>query len=617
MKLFGSSSHRGSSPSEKKPQNNHSPAEPKYVPAPEATPKSKSLRKTDNKVPRSNKPGRKRVVTIVTVCVILILCAGIALGAAMVSNSESIYPKVQLGGVKLGGMTMQEAIRALELVGYNGVGEGTVTVALPADVKLEVTTIDAGLPTTPQEGAQTAWNYGRDDTSALARLGTWLNCLFTGVDLDKEQLPLDEKTIRSKIATAAETSQKALQGDAIQVGEEEITIIKGSTVVSIDEDSIYNLVAKAIREGNFTELNYTPQYTATVDSFDFETLHEEIFIDPKDAFYDKETGKVHQSETGRNFDVKEAERLWEKAQLGDTVIIPLEIQEPKVTTEMLEASLFANCLAQKTTSLGGSSSSRINNIKLACNSINNLVLNPGETFSYNETLGQRTAAAGYQAAGAYANGEVVNELGGGICQVSSTLYYCTLYANLDIVERYCHYFGVNYLPAGLDATVSWGGPDFKFKNSRNYPIKIEAYVDSGSVAVKIWGTDTDGSYVEMQVDSWNTSNGFGTQSYRFIYDKDGKLVEKRKESVSQYHYHTSSDTPSPSTPTPTPTPSITPTPTQTPGGEISPPPATAPVDSPPPTTDPVVTPSPTATPPPPATTPTPTPPPISDDNTAA
>ena len=338
MKLFGSSSRRGRSPAEDELQNNNSPAEAEYIPASEEAPKPKRTRKAGDGAPGPDKPGRKRVIAIVAVCVILILCAGTALGAAMVSRSETIYPKVPLGGVDLGGMTVQEAARALERAGYAGEGEGAVTVTLPADVELEVTAGDAGLPTNPQEGAQTAWNYGRDGASALARLGTWLNCLFTGVDLDKEQLPLDEEAIRAKIAAAAEEAQEALLGESVQVGEEEITIIKGGTVVSIDEDAIYDLVAKAMREGDFTEHSYTPQYTGTAENFDFEALHEEIFTEPKDAIYDKETGEVSQSEAGRDFDIEEAERLWAKAQLGDAVVIPLEIQEPKVTTEDLEVA---------------------------------------------------------------------------------------------------------------------------------------------------------------------------------------------------------------------------------------------------------------------------------------
>lgn len=608
MKLFGSSSRRDKASVEDM-QKTTPQVKNDAIPANISAPKTASC--SEDRSPRPGKrSGRKRIVVIVAVGIALILCAGTALGAVLVSRSETIFPRVSLGGVDLGGMTIQEAAQALDKAGYVGEGDGLVTVVLPADADLEVSAGDAGLPATPEEGAQIAWNYGRDSTSALARLGTWLNCLFTGADLDREQLPLNEEAIRAKITEAAEDSQKSLLSESVQIGEEEITLIKGGAVISIDEDAIYDLVVKAIREHNFTQLIYTPQYTGTAEDFDFEALHNEIFTEPRDAIYDKETGEVTQSEVGRDFDIPKAERLWAGAELGDAVVIPLEIQNPHVTTKDLKASLFANCLSQKTTSLGGSSAARINNITKACASINGLVLNPGEVFSYNEALGQRTAAAGYQAAGAYANGEVVSELGGGICQVSSTLYYCTLYANLEITERYCHYFGVSYLPAGLDATVSWGGPDFKFKNDRDYPIKIEAYVDSGVVAVKLWGTDKDGSYVEMQVDSWNMTNGYGTQSYRLIYDKNGTLIEKRKESVSQYHYH-GTDTPTSSTPKPSPASTPTPTPS---GGETTPP-STTPVTTPPPATDPVVTPSPIVTPPP-AVDPTP-PPAVPDGDTPA
>jgi vancomycin resistance protein YoaR len=114
----------------------------------------------------------------------------------------------------------------------------------------------------------------------------------------------------------------------------------------------------------------------------------------------------------------------------------------------------------------------VNNIALAAKKIDGVILNPGEEFSYNGTVGQRTESAGFKKAGAYANGKVVQELGGGICQVSSTLYCAVLYANLEITDRTCHYFPVDYLPSGLDATVSWKSPDFKFKNNRDYPIKL-------------------------------------------------------------------------------------------------------------------------------------------------
>ena len=552
-------------------------------------------------------PGKGRIALVAALCVVLLLCAVTALGAALVSRSQSIYPGVELGGVKLGGMTVEEATAALSAANYGIPEDEAVRVELPAGVELSVTAKEAGFATTPAEGAQMAWRYGRETAgNPLSRLFAYLGSALTGTNLDEAEVILDESGIRAKIAEAAAASQEALMGEEVEISDTDITVLKGANLVSLDEDAIYDLVEQSLRARSFGTLAYTPQYTGTAGEFDFQALYDEIYTEPKDAQYDSETDSVTESQTGRSFDIQEAQRLWDEAAMGDAVVIPLEIQEPEITAEELRAVIFADCLSQKTTSLSGSTAARINNITKACAAINGLVLNPGEEFSYNGALGQRTAAAGYQAAGAYSNGQVVSEVGGGICQVSSTLYYCTLYANLEIVERYCHYFGVNYLPAGLDATVSWPNPDFKFKNDRDYPIKIEAYVQNGQVTVKIWGTDVDGSYVEMQVESWSTSNGYGTQSYRLIYDKDGNLLEKREEAASQYHYHgTTTETTTPATPTPTPTPST----------EVTPPPATDPVVTPPPATDPVVTPPPATDPvvtPPPATDPVVTPPPATD-----
>ena len=168
-----------------------------------------------------------------------------------------------------------------------------------------------------------------------------------------------------------------------------------------------------------------------------------------------------------------------------------------------------------------------------------MVLMPGEEFSYNEALGKRTTEAGYLGAGAYLNGEVVTEIGGGICQVSSTLYCAALYANLKITDRTCHWFGVDYLPAGLDATVSWGGPEFKFVNSRNYPIRIKAEVDREKwcAVVAIEGVDEDGSYVEITTSTWSEAHKYGATSYRWVYDRDGNLLSKTLEARSEYHFH--------------------------------------------------------------------------------
>ena len=191
------------------------------------------------------------------------------------------------------------------------------------------------------------------------------------------------------------------------------------------------------------------------------------------------------------------------------------------------------------------------------------IIRPGETFSYNKTLGERTEAKGYKPAGAYMAGKTVETIGGGICQVSSTLYYACLKADLEIVERTAHGYTVSYMPYGMDATVSWGSLDYKFKNNTDYPIRIEASVSGGQVHVKLIGTDTKDYYVKMtyetvdgpiegetvyQTFKWDNKEGYKdgeviqpaytgrtVKSYRVKYDKaTGEKISSTYEATSRY-----------------------------------------------------------------------------------
>jgi len=137
---------------------------------------------------------------------------------------------------------------------------------------------------------------------------------------------------------------------------------------------------------------------------------------------------------------------------------------------------------------------RSGNLKIAADKINGTVLMPGEEFSFNEIVGKRTIEEGYRNAKIYENGQVVDGLAGGICQISSTLYNAVLLANLEITERRNHSFTTTYVPAGRDATVVYGRQDFKFKNSRTFPIKIEANVANGIAAFNIHGIREEVEY---------------------------------------------------------------------------------------------------------------------------
>jgi vancomycin resistance protein YoaR len=141
------------------------------------------------------------------------------------------------------------------------------------------------------------------------------------------------------------------------------------------------------------------------------------------------------------------------------------------------------------TSFNLSNKERTNNIKLATIAINNTVLFPGETFSFNKVVGKRTAGKGYLRAPVIIRGSFSEDIGGGICQVSSTLFNAVDNAGLHIIQRFSHSRKVNYIPPGRDATVSWYGPDFVFKNKYNQPILIQAKTLGNKLIIKIYSSD--------------------------------------------------------------------------------------------------------------------------------
>ncbi|MBN2329152.1 MAG: VanW family protein [Candidatus Omnitrophica bacterium] len=144
-------------------------------------------------------------------------------------------------------------------------------------------------------------------------------------------------------------------------------------------------------------------------------------------------------------------------------------------------------LGSSSTPLLASTAERIQNILLAVEQIDGIILKPGESFSFNETVGERTLAAGFLSAPAIVHAKLQDVVGGGICQVSSTLFNAVLLSDLKIVERHRHHTPINYLPLGMDATISWGTKDFRFKNTSPGRIKIVGRVTDKTVNFEIYG----------------------------------------------------------------------------------------------------------------------------------
>ena len=575
------------------------------------------------KIPKSGKKGsgKVKICLIIALVIVALIVAAAAAGVIYVSTIDEIYPNVSLDGLQLGDMSLTEAAAVLAQAGYSDQTGKEVNVLLPLDFVLNVKAEEVCTETPIAELVQRVYDSctaGNPVEDAL----TYIKCKFTGMSFESEVLiTADADAVKAKVDNMVRELQQALLSSEVSIGEKSIAVIKGARGVIIDSDEIVSLVVAALESETYDDIVYEAEID-TDQELDVEGLHSTVFCEPEDARYDKEKAMTVEHVVGIDFDTAEAEKLWNAAQYGDTVEIPLVLTQPEITTEEFNELLFRDELAVSETNLWGSSESRINNVRKAVGSINGTILLPGEEFDYNKTLGQRTAENGYLPAPAYSGGQTVLEYGGGICQISSMTYYCALHANLKITDRTCHYFNVGYIPTGLDATVSWGGPEFKFVNNRDYPIKIEAYVkdDNSGVVMKILGSDIDGSYVVMNVGTWlvydqkytDVAVGYKAFSRRSVFNADGTLRSQTDEALSFYHYHEEdikwpeeSPSPSPSTePTPTPSTEPTPTPTPTPTPEATPPAAETPV--PPPVTE---------TPAPPVEE-TPAPPPPADDPAA-
>ena len=314
---------------------------------------------------------------------------------------------------------------------------------------------------------------------------------------------------------------------------------------------------QVVRDINSIEM---PTIETKAQKIDIEKIYNEVKKDPINANFTAEPFSIIAAENGLDFNISINEAKEILKERKEEYLIPLKILYPEVLNNDLPIEAFPDLLGSCNTYYGTSNSNRKNNVALATEKINGKVLMPGEEFSFNYTVGQRTPAAGFKVAAVYSGGQVTTDYGGGICQVSSTLYDAALYANLEITNRTNHGFRVGYVPDGLDATVSWGAPDFCFKNNRNYAIKIIATCDGNRVYIDIYGLKQDNDYrVELTTNYIGTiypstvyqsgtnrepgtiidsgSSGCIVEAYKLLYDQNGNLVDTIFLSRDRYNPH--------------------------------------------------------------------------------
>ena len=486
---------------------------------------------------------------------------------AWVGGSDQILPNVSVAGLDVSGMTEAEAETALSdaMAEYGSQIIGAVSYG---DQLWSITAEEMGYGW--RFAAESAGAVGRENflTGGAVYLGQLLgrDHQISAPRWDCTALDTLVDQVESETGGNVTEASYQLEGDAL-------VMTKGMTGQDIErsqiQESLWSAVEKAMERKLGGEEGVVEEETPLVPEEtppqepDFQAVHDAVAVEPQSAQYVRETGEVTGHVVGVDFDIEALKTAYEKAGEGETFSIPVTLTQPEETKQGLEAKLFRDLLGEGTTNVGGSSS-RKHNVKLSAQVCNGVVLMPGEVFSYNGTTGSRSASKGYLAAPVYSGDASVDEVGGGICQTSSTIYYAVLHTNLKIVERRAHRFNTGYVPEGMDATVYYGQTDFRFENSTDYPIKIvtSSYDKGGKrkLNVKIYGTNVDGVRVEPRSTVYETVSpttqykadesipqgttkvdrkqnpytGKSAQTYRYIYDRDGNLLEKQDMGKSVY-----------------------------------------------------------------------------------
>lgn len=470
-------------PEENQTQSNNA----QFVPIKEK--KKKQKQKIEQmEEPKKKKKALKIGVILVTILLILLFFSTIFALCNM--NNSKIASGVKIEGVEVSGLTKEEAKGKIETI-YQEKQEKEISIRYQEyESSINPTLIESNYNI--DKSIDEAMNYGKTDNIFLNNYQI-IFALTGKVDIPVE-MTLNEQAAKQTIEDIGTNLPGVVIESSYYREDNNLIVTKGKEGIKIDTDTLLTKIKERLADKKITdEYVEIPVIQKSPEPIDLDKIHNEIYKEAKDAYYTKDPFTVFEEVEGVDFNVEEAKKML-AAEDKQEYTIPLTITKPKITINDIGSEAFPDKLSSFTTRYDPGAKDRNTNLQLACQKLNNKVILAGETFSYNKTLGERTIAAGYKNAKVYENGQVVDGIGGGICQISSTLYNAVLLANLEITERRNHQFVTSYLPAGRDATVVYGMTDFKFKNTRKYPVKIKASVSGGVASIGIYGIKEENEY---------------------------------------------------------------------------------------------------------------------------
>ena len=465
---------------------------------------------------------KKIIISIIIVAIVALLFSTVF--ALTNINNEKIISGVTIKGIEVSGLTKEEAIAKLETVYTEKMNKNIMLQYEELESELNPTLMEVNYDV--EKAVNEACSLGRSGNIFVNNfniLGTLIGKRDFNVDMT-----MNEETTKQTINDIGANLPGIMIESDYSVEEDELIITRGKEGVVISSDTLLSQVKEMLNDIHETEnVIKIPVETKTPQEIDVDKIHSEIYQEAQDAYYTKEPFTVYPEVEGIDFDVEKAKEMI-ASEVKDEYVIELIITKPKVTLEDIGTEAFPDRLSTFSTRYDASDKDRTTNLVIACRKLNGKVIMPGETFSYNETLGPRTYAAGYRNGKIYSNGQVVDGLGGGICQISSTLYNAALMSDMEIVERRNHQFVTSYVDKGRDATVVYGATDFRFKNTRTYPIRLVASATGGVATVSVYGIkEADKEYTY----SFRT-DVISTIPYTTKYVEDSSLATG-KEVVTQ------------------------------------------------------------------------------------
>lgn len=502
-----------------------------------------------NQTQRPVSAASHKILTVTAIVLgVILLLGGLSVILAMQDPyGGRIAQGVTIGGLEVGGMTRGGAKKALKAAAEESLLAKPLAVELPKGT-LRLSPEDTRVKLDVSKAVKEAYSHGRGGEENQAsealydvKLRPYLSCNESYIRSELQNYALQYDTVLSQPAAR-------LQGEMPKLGTGEydpeasfptIELTVGVPGLRLDVDGIYEQILSAYDQSLSWNQGNRPQITPEVrpqeepEAPDLEAIYQQYAVAAENDSLDMETYQLVNGTYGCHFDMEAAQKLLDNAQPGETVTIPMVSQAPEI---LGEGVYFRDVLGYCETK-HNDNENRNTNLRLVCQILDGQVIQPGEDFSYNGSVGERTPERGFMPAPAYSGKRLIQDYGGGVCQGSTTLYNCLLLADMEITERVCHGALVNYVPRGLDAAVNWATKtDLRFRNNSNFPVMIRAEVSGGYMKMKLMGTDEKDYYIKMESSSSEEETVIYAVSYKCKYDKaTDERISRDREALSTYY----------------------------------------------------------------------------------